>query len=31
VTEIRDGIAKLAEISHREFGVPVRGANVERR
>ncbi len=28
--EIRDGVARLAEICHREFGVPVRGANVER-
>lgn len=28
--EIRDGVAKLAEICHREFGVPLRGANVER-
>ena len=27
---IRDGIAKLARICHREFGIPVRGANVER-
>ena len=27
---IRDGVAKLAEICHREFGVPLRGANVER-
>ncbi|MFP6747820.1 MAG: PLP-dependent aminotransferase family protein [Alphaproteobacteria bacterium] len=28
--EIRDGIARLAEICHAEFGVPVRGANLER-
>lgn len=28
--EIRDGIARLAEICHAEFGVPVRGANVAR-
>lgn len=28
--EIRTGVAKLAEICHREFGVPLRGANVER-
>ena len=27
---IRNGIVKLAEICHREFGVPLRGANVER-
>jgi 2-aminoadipate transaminase len=27
---IRDGVAKLAEICHREFGVPLRGANAER-
>ncbi len=27
---IRGGVAKLAEICHREFGVPPRGANVER-
>ncbi len=27
---IRDGVAKLAEICHAEFGVPLRGANVER-
>ena len=26
----REGIAKLAEICHREFGVPERGANVSR-
>lgn len=30
VETIHAGIAKLAEICHREFGVPVRGANVER-
>jgi 2-aminoadipate transaminase len=28
--EIRDGIARLAEICHAEFGVPLRGANLER-
>jgi 2-aminoadipate transaminase len=28
--EIREGIAALAEVCHREFGVPVRIANVER-
>ena len=28
---IRNGIAKLAEICSREFGVPVRSANVEKR
>ncbi len=27
---LRAGIAKLAEICHREFGVPLRGANIER-
>ncbi|MDP7548241.1 MAG: PLP-dependent aminotransferase family protein [Alphaproteobacteria bacterium] len=27
---IRDGVARLAEICHDEFGVPIRGANVER-
>lgn len=27
---IREGVAKLAEICHREFGVPLRSANVER-
>ncbi|MBT6430880.1 MAG: PLP-dependent aminotransferase family protein [Rhodospirillaceae bacterium] len=27
---IRDGVARLAEICHGEFGVPLRGANVER-
>ena len=27
---IRDGVTRLAEICHAEFGVPVRGANVER-
>jgi 2-aminoadipate transaminase len=30
VETIREGVAKLAEICHREFGVPIRGANVER-
>jgi 2-aminoadipate transaminase len=29
--EIRDGIAILAEVCRREFGVPTRSANVERR
>ena len=29
--EIREGIAVLAEICHREFGVPSRSANVEKR
>jgi 2-aminoadipate transaminase len=28
--DIRAGIARLAEICHREFGVPVRSANTER-
>jgi 2-aminoadipate transaminase len=27
---IRNGVARLAEICHEEFGVPLRGANVER-
>lgn len=27
---IREGMARLAEICHREFGVPARGRNVER-
>ncbi len=27
---IREGVAQLAEICHREFGVPPRGAKVER-
>jgi len=27
---IREGVAKLAEICHREFGIPARSANVER-
>lgn len=30
IPTIRDGVARLAEICHREFGVPLRGANVER-
>jgi 2-aminoadipate transaminase len=30
VEEIREGVAKLAEICHREFGVPVRSGNVGR-
>ena len=29
--DIRDGIAKLAEVCHREFGVPMRSANVGRK
>jgi 2-aminoadipate transaminase len=29
--QIRDGVALLAEICHREFGVPPRSANVEKR
>jgi 2-aminoadipate transaminase len=28
--EIRAGVAKLAEVCHREFGVPLRSGNVER-
>jgi 2-aminoadipate transaminase len=28
--EIDEGVAKLAEVCHREFGVPVRSANVQR-
>lgn len=27
---IREGVAKLAEICHREFGVPVRSGNIQR-
>ena len=30
VQEIRDGVAALAEVGRREFGVPSRSANVER-
>ena len=30
VEEIRDGVAKLAEICHREFGIPLRSGNIER-
>jgi len=30
VDEIREGVTKLAEICHREFGVPERGSNIER-
>ncbi len=30
IAEIREGVAKLAEICHREFGVPVRSGNVGR-
>ena len=29
--EIREGVAALAEVCRREFGVPTRIANVERR
>jgi 2-aminoadipate transaminase len=29
--EIRDGVAVLAEVCRREFGVPLRSANIERR
>ncbi len=29
--EIREGIAVLAEVCHREFGVPARSANIEKR
>lgn len=30
VETLRTGIARLAEVCHREFGVPVRGANLQR-
>ncbi len=30
VEEIRDGVRKLAEICHREFGIPLRSGNIER-
>lgn len=30
VEEIRDGVGKLAEICHREFGIPLRSGNIER-
>lgn len=30
IETIREGVAKLAEICHREYGVPVRGANTQR-
>ena len=30
VQEIRDGVKKLAEICHREFGIPARSGNIER-
>ena len=30
IQDIRDGVAKLAEICHREFGTPVRSGNVAR-
>jgi len=28
--DIRDGVAKLADICHRETGIPARGGNRER-
>ena len=31
ITEIREGIAKLAQICHREFGVPLRSGNINRK
>ena len=31
VEDIRDGVEKLAEICHREFGIPARSANIARR
>ncbi len=30
VEEIRGGVGKLAEICHREFGIPLRSGNIER-
>jgi 2-aminoadipate transaminase len=30
VEQIKEGVAKLAEVCHREFGVPVRSGNVQR-
>ena len=30
VGEIREGVKKLAEICHREFGIPLRSGNIER-
>ena len=30
VEEIRNGVGKLAEICHREFGIPLRSGNIER-
>ena len=30
IDSIREGVARLAEICHREFGVPVRSGNVQR-
>lgn len=30
VDNIREGVAKLADICHKEFGVPVRSGNIER-
>ena len=29
--QIREGVAVLAEVCHREFGVPARSANMEKR
>lgn len=30
IEDIRDGVARLADICHREFGIPARSSNVER-
>ncbi|MBT4966344.1 MAG: PLP-dependent aminotransferase family protein [Alphaproteobacteria bacterium] len=30
IDNIREGVAKLADVCHREFGVPLRGGNVDR-
>jgi len=30
IENIREGVAKLAEVCHREFGVPLRSGNIER-
>ena len=30
IDKIREGVAKLADVCHREFGVPLRGGNVDR-
>ena len=30
IDAIREGVGKLAEVCHREFGIPRRGANIER-